>query len=145
MIIHTIFAVLVFVLCLAGCAPCARCDRPGPSAHAEAGIVGEWNVERVDGGTAGDAGDVFLGFGADGRVYGNTGVNRLLGSWSNEDGVFGLDGLGSTQMAGPADLMAIERRLLDALGRSVRVELNGDGNLVFRSEDGTPVILASPR
>jgi heat shock protein HslJ len=58
-----------------------------------------------------------LEFLPEGRVQGFAGVNRLGGSWSAGEGVLEIGSLVSTKMGGPAELMDLERRYLDALGK----------------------------
>ncbi len=58
-----------------------------------------------------------LEFLPEGRVQGFAGVNRFGGSWSAGEGVLELGSLASTKMGGPPELMDLERRYLEALGK----------------------------
>jgi heat shock protein HslJ len=76
-----------------------------------------------------------LAFGADGRVAGLGGVNRFSGPWSLRDGELVAGPLVSTRKGGPPEWMAVEARLLELLGRPLRVERTPAG-LVLADADG---------
>lgn len=56
-----------------------------------------------------------LTFGDDGRLGGSTGVNRLGGRYAVADGVLTVMDAVTTRMAGPAEAMDQEQRLLELL------------------------------
>lgn len=74
---------------------------------------------------------------AEGRAGGRSAVNRWFGGTFADDGSADLARLGTTRMAGTSEALDLERRYLDALGRSTRwyrkggrLEL-GDGERVL--------------
>ena len=151
MSLNTPVASLVLIaasLCSA-CAPSPQSESPEQEPQQESvsatALVGEWTVESIEGAPVVDESPAFLGFGEDGRVHGNTSVNRLLGSWSLDEGVLQLGGLGSTKMAGPPTLMEQENQLLAALALVTRAEMDDEGRLVLNSADAAPLVVASRR
>jgi heat shock protein HslJ len=56
-----------------------------------------------------------LTLGEDGRVFGTTGVNRIMGTYEAQDSTIKISGDGMTRMAGPPEAMDQERRFLRAL------------------------------
>lgn len=96
-------------------------------------LAGEWTLSKL-GGT--DIASLLpaslkkptLGFGADGKVTGFTGVNRLS-SMINTDalmrGEFKLGPAVTTKMAGPPEAMNVESKFLDALARAKSAKVSG--------------------
>lgn len=79
-----------------------------------------------------------------GRIEGYTGVNRFVGEYTiSRAGVLEIGALASTRRAGPPALMRFESQLLAALGRSTRLE--GDGERwELRDGRGVTVVLDGP-
>jgi len=132
---------------LALCSSClgpqaAEPDQQPISADA---LTGEWAISTFQGAPLLDGSAAFLGFDADGRVYGNTGVNQVMGTWSLDGGAFEIGPLGSTRMAGPEPLMAQERELLVALSQVNFAGLGEDGQLFLGTPENTSLIAASPK
>lgn len=56
-----------------------------------------------------------LTLGEDGRVFGTTGINRIMGAYEAQDSTVKISGGGMTRMAGSPEAMEQERRFLKAL------------------------------
>ena len=65
-------------------------------------------------------------FGADGRLVGHTGVNRLTAAYEVREAAVTVGPLALTRMAGPADRMEIEHLLVQALATPLPVTGEGD-------------------
>jgi heat shock protein HslJ len=74
-----------------------------------------------------------LEFQPEGRLQGFAGVNRFGGTWSAGEGVLEIGSLVATKMAGPQQLMDLERRFLDALSQVRGFSLQGG---LLRLKDG---------
>lgn len=97
-------------------------------------MVGEWTLSKLEGT---DIGSLLpasmkkptLGFGADGKVTGFTGVNRLSSSIDMDAlmrGEFKLAPAATTKMAGPAEAMNVENKFLSGLTQAKNFKLSGD-------------------
>ena len=90
-------------------------------------LNGEWNITEVDGQKITDKKMPFIGFDvAQKRIYGNSGCNRMMGSFdvNAKPGTIDLGALASTRMACPD--MSGERELLQALDKVVRFDAVGE-------------------
>ena len=93
-------------------------------------LNGEWNIIEVNGSAIVPAENQelpFIGFDtATGKVYGNSGCNRMMGSidLNSKPGTIDMSRLGSTRMACPD--MSGERELLQALDKVVRFDAVGE-------------------
>lgn len=106
-------------------------------------LDGEWTVVDVGGKTVAGKSDSrpFLGFSArDRRLYGNAGCNNLMGVVEVDEttGAVSFSNVGRTRMR-CAD-MTTERRIVDALDKTVSCELDADGLLLLKSADGETVM-----
>ena len=108
-------------------------------------LAGEWDVVKVDGRVVGSTEEgidpPFIGFDTkDGRVYGSTGCNRLTGILNADAAKQTIDfgPIGSTRMM-CAD-METEQRVLDAIGRTSKFEVDGKGTLTLTDENGKAVM-----
>lgn len=100
-----------------------------------------WAVDEIAGATVHE-GAPTLAFGADGRLTGHTGVNRLQATYDRDGDAITIGAPTCTTMAGPPPLMEQEHRFLDVLtsvthaaGSSSMVVLTGT------SDDGVEVSL----
>lgn len=75
-----------------------------------------------------------------GRVHGYTGINIVNGNYSHEGRKLSLSGLGVTMMAGPADEMALERKILDAFNATRSVKMSDEGELLLMDGDGNEIM-----
>ena len=84
-----------------------------------------WVLEHVGGEPVTGAAPV-LDLGADGRVGGSTGVNRVMGGYTVDGPVLRFGPLATTRMAGPPEAMALEQAWLAVLVGEVPFEVTGD-------------------
>lgn len=81
----------------------------------------------------------FIRFEAEGRVAGNAGCNRFFGSYEADGGSLRIGALGTTRMACIPEMMADEKRFLDALGKAVAFAREGT-RLVIKDAAGASVL-----
>lgn len=92
----------------------------------EHGVTGEWAIDDIHGRpVAGDA-VVSLHFGADARLAGSTGVNRLAAPFELDGDHITVGPLVTTRLAGTEAAMDQERRFLAALQTSTRWHIAGE-------------------
>lgn len=110
-------------------------------------IGGEWTVEKIEGVAIDkNAGDEipFLGFDEnEKRVYGSTGCNALTGELNANNGRIDFGSLGCTRMM-CAD-MTNERKVLDALQKVKKYQVNEAGNLELTTSAGSVVMELAPK
>lgn len=75
-----------------------------------------------------------------GRIHGYTGINIVNGNYSHEGRKLSLSGLGVTMMAGPADEMALERKILDAFNATRSVKMSDEGKLLLMDGEGNEIM-----
>lgn len=103
---------------------------------AVADLAGEWEIVEVDNKPISAEETPFLGFNVkEGQLYGNTGCNSVMASFSTDEGSSNLsfDAVGSTKRM-CAD-MTTEDAILQALGAVKGFTLEG-GKLMLNNADG---------
>lgn len=130
-------AVAAAVLSLAAC-------RSSKDAVSVNDFDGEWNVVEIQGQAVQAESQPFIGFDAqDGRVYGYTGCNRLMGALTlSKPNKIELGQMASTLMACPD--METERLMLNALASVKSLKCSGK-TLVLYGADKEPVMLLQKR
>lgn len=112
----------------------------GTSVFAQTGLGGKrWQLVEVAGEKP-KSPRAYIEFNeADMKISGHGGCNRLFGGYSNADGAFKIDGVGSTKMmcARPGS-METEAAFIKALGDAVKLEVN-ENTLILIGTDGTAV------
>lgn len=83
-----------------------------------------WRAADVAGSPVPAGTDVTIEF-SDGNAFGRGGVNSFRGSYSVEGDHLTFGPLASTMMAGPPELMELERRWFQSLGPGSKVEITG--------------------
>ncbi len=106
-----------------------------------------WNISMYNIGNAvtnvpSSVQGVTLAFSDDGKVYGSTGVNNLMGSYSfNANGALSLSALGTTRMAAPnEEVRDFEMRLLMLLEEVASFEISSNV-LTLRSGTGETLLV----
>lgn len=108
-------------------------------------ISGEWNIIEINGTAVVPAPNQefpFIGFDTKtGKVYGNSGCNRLMGSFdvNAKPGTIDLGALGSTRMACPD--MTVENNVLAALGKVKKYKKLGQDNIALCGSSNRPIIV----
>lgn len=136
-------------LCMAGCAAQTALASPAPApaasaaslATAQANLDGtQWRFIEVNG-VAVPAGVTATLHLHDGRASGKAGCNAYGAAWERSaNGSTKFGSTLSTKMAclQPAGAMQVERGVFDALGRTARIQRNGD-TLVLLDATGKPL------
>ena len=91
----------------------------------------DWRVEDVAGTGIVDSSNITLMFGADGRVSGSGGCNRMMGGYTLTGEGLTFSQMAATMMACPEALMTQERRVFDALAAVTRFDIDATGALVL--------------
>ncbi len=105
-------------------------------------LNGEWAITSVgsDEITASESVPTLTFNSETGRIHGYTGINIVNGNYSHEGRKLSLTGLGVTMMAGPADEMALERKILDAFNATKTVKMSDEGELLLIDGDGNEIM-----
>ena len=105
-------------------------------------LNGEWAITSVgtDEITASESVPTLSFNSETGRIHGYTGINIVNGNYSHEVRKLSLSGLGVTMMAGPADEMALERKILDAFNATRSVKMSDEGELLLMDGDGNEIM-----
>lgn len=98
-------------------------------------LYGTWRVTEICGEPVLDIAPPAVTFGDDGRISGRATINRIIGSFTIEDGVLTLSPLATTMMAGPPELMDQESRFLNVLSGELQTSTADDGALTLSSGD----------
>ncbi len=108
-----------------------------------------WNLAMYNVGTAvtnvpAALEGVMLAFSADGKVYGSTGVNNIMGSYVfTDDGSLTFSSMGTTRMAAPnQEVRDFELRLLELFEKVQTFEISGQ-NLTLRNKEGESLLVYS--
>ncbi len=107
-------------------------------------LNGEWVITLVDGTKPDSKITPWIGFDiAQKRLYGNLGVNHVVGTLDTEvkPGMIDFSQLGLTRMMGPSEEMAVEKQVTEALGKVISYRVTDHGNRVDMYDDhGTRVL-----
>ena len=112
-------------------------------------LDGEWDIVEINGIAVVPAPNQFfpsIGFNTkDGRVYGNSGCNRLTGTFDldGKPGQIDLSKLGSTRMMCPD--MTLERNVLSALSQVKKYRKLDDGSMALCGSSKRPVVVLKKR
>ncbi len=108
-----------------------------------------WNLDMYNVGTAvtnapSGAAGVTLAFSGDGKVYGSTGVNNIMGSYVfTDEGSLTFSSMGTTRMAAPnQELRDFEMRLLELFENVRTFDISGQ-TLTMRNETGESLLVYS--
>ena len=136
---------VLFSICMAGAAfAMSSCGSTKETASLSS-LNGEWNIIEVNGSAVVPAENQelpFIGFDtATGKVYGNSGCNRMMGSidLNSKPGTIDMSRLGSTRMACPD--MTTEQNVLNALGQVKSYKKLGKQNMALCNASSRPVVV----
>lgn len=136
-----VFVSLCVTATLLGLSSCASTK----NAATLSSLGGEWNIIEINGTAVVPApGQEFPFIGFDtttGKVYGNSGCNRMMGSFDvhAKPGYIDLGALGSTRMMCPD--MSVEKNVLTALGQVKRYKKLGKENMALCGSSNRPIIV----
>lgn len=108
-------------------------------------LSGEWNIIEINGSAVVPASNQefpFIGFDTkSGKVYGNSGCNRLMGSFdvNAKPGQLDLGALGSTRMMCPD--MTVEQNVLAALGQVKKYRQLDKENIALYGSSKRPLVV----
>lgn len=108
-------------------------------------IGGEWNIIEINGTAVVPAPNQnfpFIGFDTEnGRVYGNSGCNRVMGSFdvNAKPGTINLGTMGGTRMACPD--MTVEQNVLSALTQVKKYKKLGKENMALCNSSNRPILV----
>lgn len=124
-----------------GCSPkTVAADGAADAAGAPPALAGTaWRCVSIRGVAVRAQHPPTVAFGSDGRASGLAGVNRYGGPYESRGQALHFGDCMLTRMAGPPELMDLERRYLDAL-RAVR-SVAASGEALTMSDGGTPVLV----
>lgn len=136
-----VFVSLCMASALVGLSSCASTK----NAATLSSIGGEWNIIEINGTAVVPApGQPFpyIGFDTEtGKVYGNSGCNRMMGSFdvNAKPGTIDLGTLASTRMACPD--MTVENNVLSALGKVKKYKKLGSENIALCGSSNRPILV----
>lgn len=102
----------------------------------------EWRLETLDGEAVPAEAEITATF-AEGRVAGKSGLNRYFAAYTVDGQTLTLGQAGSTMMAGPEHLMALEKAYLEAL-KATRTYRVAAGKLELWDGNGTQRLVFGP-
>lgn len=121
------YTTLIFILLAVLTSSCGRID-----------LNGEWKIISVGVDTVQSSQAVpTLSFNEEtGLVHGYTGVNVFNGEYTQEGRRLSLDNIGMTRMAGPADDMELERKIITAFEAVHSTRMTENDELIFINNEG---------
>jgi heat shock protein HslJ/membrane-bound inhibitor of C-type lysozyme len=121
-------------------------DAASPQAAADALALDgtRWQVIAIDGEDVVTGSKATLVFDVDGKLAGNASCNQYFGNWSVSGSDLSLAPAGATMRACEEPLMSQERRFLEALPDTVRLEKTADGRVAFLDANGAVRVVVTP-
>jgi heat shock protein HslJ len=102
-------------------------------------LQGNWVLTGMGSDNASIIGDITLEI-TDTNISGNSGVNYYFGKITvGSEGKLNISGIGSTEMAGPADLMEQEQKYYAALANASAYKII-DGSLIISDNAGNTIL-----
>ena len=84
---------------------------------------------------------ITLGFGGGQQLFGNAAVNSFASNYeASDDGELSFGSIITTRMAGPAEMMELEAKIIDLLSKVQAYEVSGK-NLTLKDENGTTLLV----
>lgn len=130
----------IFFIAMAGVALLTSC-RATRHATSSSMIEGEWNITEVNGSAVKAQSGPYVGFNtSEKRVYGNSGCNRISGSFDfkGDKGQIELGQMLSTMMACPD--MELEQSILQALNSVVSIKSLDNEHLALCDKNKKPLL-----
>lgn len=136
---------LFFLTAVAGALLMTSCQTTN-TAFSPAKMEGEWNITEINGAQVSAQPYPYIGFDTqEGRVYGNSGCNRLTGTYTlkGKKGRIELSQMASTMMA--CENMDLEQKVLKALGETERISAVDDDHLVLSGKNKMQIVRLEKR
>lgn len=133
-------ALVTFTVSFAGCNASNsnpdQVEEPVSSEQRLEQLLGEWQVEDINGAGIIDSSHVTITFNEEGRVYGSTSCNRYSSDYelTNEGLTFGHSL--ATKMACPEALMNQEQKFLEVFNEINQFDIDETGALILKSHNG---------
>ncbi len=132
-------ALVTLAIGLTGCSTmnnkAAPVDTPSQESRLEL-LLGEWQIEDVNGAGIIDSSHITITFNEEGRVYGSASCNRYSSQYElNGDSLTFSHSL-ATKMACPEALMNQEQKFLETFNEISQFEINENGTLILKSNNG---------
>ena len=84
---------------------------------------------------------ITLGFGGGQQLFGNAAVNSFASNYeASDDGELSFGSIITTRMAGPAEMMELEAKIIDLLSKVQAYEVSGK-NLTLKDGNGTTLLV----
>ena len=84
---------------------------------------------------------ITLGFGGGGQLFGNAAVNSFASDYeTSDDGELSFGQIITTRMAGPAEMMELEAKIIELLSKVEAYEVSGK-NLTLKDGNGTTLLV----
>ena len=84
---------------------------------------------------------ITLGFGGGQQLFGNAAVNSFASNYeASDDGELSFGSIITTRMAGPAEMMELEAKIIDLLSKVKAYEVSGK-NLTLKDGNGTTLLV----
>lgn len=99
-------------------------------------LLGEWQIEDVNGRGIIDNSHLTITFDEDGRVYGSASCNRYASNYELTGENLTFSHSLATKMACPEALMNQEQNFLDVFNEINQFEIDNTGALILKSQDG---------
>lgn len=97
----------------------------------------EWALNTLNGEALKVQDQATISFDAEGRIAGNSGCNRYMGTYTvPAEGEIKIELGGSTMMMCGDDAMDVEKQLTELLPQLVEYEIDEDGSLTLRTAEG---------
>ncbi|MFZ3485515.1 META domain-containing protein [Sphingomonas sp. 3-13AW] len=100
----------------------------------------EWRITQIGGVDVTPNSHAAIGFGADGRFYGNASCNRMSGTYRVDGSALSLNSAGLTRMLCDPAEMEQERELVELLGQVSSYQIGPGGSLVLTTRSGAHIV-----
>ncbi|GLR64910.1 META domain-containing protein [Marinospirillum insulare] len=132
-------ALMTLTLGLVGCSYTTSQDSTSQPVNQEKRLeqlLGEWQIEDINGEGIIDSSNVTLTFDKEGRAFGSASCNRYSSDYQLTDEGLTFGHSLATKMACPEALMNQEQKFLETFNEISQFEINENGALILKSSNG---------
>lgn len=126
-------ALVTFTVSFAGC---SFMKQDTTSVEPNNPLLGEWQIEDINGEGIIDSSNLTIAFDDKGQVYGSATCNRYGSSYELTDEGLSFGHSLVTKMACPEALMNQEQKFLETFNEISQFEINENGALILKSNNG---------